>query len=117
MDAAPAGHWRYEIKFDGYRILARIDGDEVRLFTRNGNDWAAKMPRQAEALGHLKLDSAWLDGEVVVLNKAGLPNFQSLQNAFDARRSNAIVYYLFDAPYLNGMDLRNVPLEQRRAAQ
>ncbi|CBW76558.1 ATP-dependent DNA ligase (EC 6.5.1.1) (plasmid) [Mycetohabitans rhizoxinica HKI 454] len=115
VDAAPAGHWRYEIKFDGYRILARIDGDEVKLFTRNGNDWTSKMPRQAEALSRLGLDSAWLDGEVVVLDKAGLPNFQSLQNAFDARRSNGIVYYLFDVPYLNGMDLRNVPLEPRRA--
>ncbi|SIT78745.1 MULTISPECIES: non-homologous end-joining DNA ligase [Burkholderiaceae] len=116
VDAVPAGHWRYEIKFDGYRILARIDGDEVKLFTRNGNDWTSKMPRQAEALSRLGLNSAWLDGEVVVFNEAGLPNFQSLQNAFDARRGNAIVYYLFDVPYLNGLDLRNVPLEPRRAA-
>lgn len=104
----PAGEWRYEIKFDGYRILAltRIDGRAVRLFTRNGNDWTAKMPRQAKALAGLQLDSAWLDGEVVVVNEDGLPDFQALQNAFDTNHSSNIRYYLFDMPYLNGIDLR-----------
>ncbi|MCX4197728.1 EamA family transporter [Methylobacterium organophilum] len=54
VDSVPAGDWRYEIKFDGYRMLARIDSGEVRLFTRNGHDWTAKMPQQAAALaGHL----------------------------------------------------------------
>ena len=116
VDTAPQGDWRYEIKFDGYRILARIDGDEVRLFTRRGNDWTEKMPRQAEALATLGLRSAWLDGEVIVLDEAGMPDFQALQNAFEIGRGGSIVYYLFDVPYLNGMDLRRVPWEQRRAA-
>ena len=66
VDAPPAGDWRYEVKFDGYRILARIDGQDVRLFTRNGHDWSARMPRLVDALRALSLDSAWLDGEVVV---------------------------------------------------
>lgn len=116
VDAVPNGDWHYEIKFDGYRILARIESGKVQLFTRNGHDWTAKMPQQAEALAGLGLESAWLDGEVVVPNEEGTPDFQALQNAFEAGRSANIVYYLFDAPYLNGQDLREVPLQQRRAA-
>lgn len=116
VEAAPEGDWHYEIKFDGYRIMARIEGDDVRLFTRNGHDWTAKMPHQAKALAKLGLESAWLDGEVVVPDEEGVPDFQALQNAFDAGFSKQIVYYLFDVPYLNGMDLREVPLEERRAA-
>lgn len=116
VEAAPPGEWRFEIKFDGYRILARIDDGEVKLFTRNGHDWTHKLPRQAEALASLGLQSAWLDGEVVVANEQGIPDFQALQNAFEVGRSGSIVYYLFDLPYLNGADLRQVPLEQRRAA-
>jgi bifunctional non-homologous end joining protein LigD len=116
VDSAPEGDWCYEIKFDGYRIVARIDGDQVSLFTRNGHDWTTKMPRQAKALADLGLQSAWLDGEVVVANEEGVPDFQALQNAFEDERSDEIVFYLFDLPYLNGMDLRAVPLEQRRGA-
>jgi bifunctional non-homologous end joining protein LigD len=116
VDTAPDGDWRYEIKFDGYRIVARIEDAEVRLFTRNGHDWTAKMPRQAKALAALGLQSAWLDGEVVVTNEQGVPDFQALQNAFEQQHSSDIVFYLFDLPYLNGMDLREVPVEQRRSA-
>ncbi|GGJ85926.1 DNA ligase D [Pseudomonas matsuisoli] len=116
VESAPEGDWRYEIKFDGYRILARIRNGEVRLFTRNGHDWTDKMPRQAEAIAALGLTEGWLDGEVVVADEEGLPDFQALQNAFEANRSERILYYLFDAPYLNGMDLRRVSLEQRRTA-
>uniref|UniRef100_UPI002445B510 DNA polymerase ligase N-terminal domain-containing protein n=1 Tax=Burkholderia gladioli TaxID=28095 RepID=UPI002445B510 len=116
VDGAPDGEWRYEIKFDGYRMLTRVDGAEVRIFTRNGHDWTAKLPDQARAVAGLKLESAWLDGEVVVLDQDGLPDFQALQNAFEEERSGRIHYYLFDIPYLNGMDLRGVPLEARRSA-
>lgn len=116
VESVPDGDWRYEVKFDGYRVMARIDSGKVQLFTRNGHDWTAKMPQQAEALAALGLDSAWLDGEVVVPNEEGTPDFQALQNAFEVGRSGSIVYYLFDMPYLNGMDLRDVPLEERRAA-
>jgi bifunctional non-homologous end joining protein LigD len=116
VEKAPDGQWSYEIKFDGYRIMARIDHDDVRLFTRNGHDWTHKLPKQAEALAALGLESAWLDGEMVVADEQGVPDFQALQNAFDSGRSGAILYYLFDLPYLNGVDLREVPVEERRAA-
>ena len=116
VDSAPEGQWSYEIKFDGYRIMARIDHDQVQLFTRNGHDWTHKLPQQAEALAALGLESAWLDGEMVVANEQGVPDFQALQNAFEVGRSGGILYYLFDLPYLNGVDLREVPVEERRAA-
>jgi bifunctional non-homologous end joining protein LigD len=116
VEKAPGGEWSYEIKFDGYRIMARIDHDEVKLFTRNGHDWTHKLPRQAQALAALGLESAWLDGEMVVANEQGVPDFQALQNAFDSGRSGNILYYLFDMPYLNGVDLREVPVEERRVA-
>ncbi len=111
----PEGDWLYEVKFDGYRILARVRGDEVRLFTRNGHDWTERLPQQAKALAKLGLSDSWLDGEVVALNEQGLPDFQQLQNAFDIGRSHDLIYYLFDAPFLNGEDMREVPLETRRA--
>ncbi|WP_095047492.1 DNA ligase D [Pseudomonas sp. Irchel s3h9] len=116
VDSAPEGQWSYEIKFDGYRIMARIDHDQVQLFTRNGHDWTHKLPQQAKAVAALGLESAWLDGEMVVANEQGVPDFQALQNAFEAGRSGNILYYLFDLPYLNGVDLREVPVEERRAA-
>ncbi|WP_434611388.1 DNA ligase D [Pseudomonas sp. D2-30] len=116
VESAPDGEWLYEIKFDGYRVMARIDNGDVRLITRNGHDWTHKLPKQAEALAGLGLESAWLDGEMVVADEQGVPDFQALQNAFDAGSSGKIAYYLFDLPYLNGMDLRKVPVEERRAA-
>lgn len=116
VDRAPEGDWQYEIKFDGYRMLTRIREGEVRLFTRNGHDWTERLPHQAKALQALKLKDSWLDGEVVSLNGDGLPDFQALQNAFDIGRSLDIVYYLFDAPFLNGQDQREAPVEARRAA-
>ena len=120
VDTAPPGdEWAYEIKFDGYRVLIRIDHraakHPVRIDTRAGNDWSAKFSKQADALAQLDLESAWLDGEAVVLDHNDVPNFQALQNAFDANRPQDIVIYLFDVPYLNGYDLRAVPLVQRRA--
>ena len=115
VSAVPHGDWVIESKFDGYRMLARIDGDEVRLFTRNGNDWTDKLKSVANAIVDLGLDSAWLDGEIVVLNDAGVPDFNLLQNAIDSSRSNDIEMFVFDVPYLGGMDLRKVPLVSRRA--
>ncbi|REG57885.1 bifunctional non-homologous end joining protein LigD [Paraburkholderia sp. BL6669N2] len=120
VDAAPPGdEWSYEIKFDGYRVLTRIDRDAkagaVKVFTRAGNDWTAKFSKQVKAFEQLGIESAWLDGEAVVLDQNGVPNFQALQNAFDANRPQDIIVYLFDIPFLNGYDLRGVPLEQRRA--
>jgi bifunctional non-homologous end joining protein LigD len=107
--------WIYEIKFDGYRMLSRIEGGEVRLITRNGNDWSRKLPHLVKALGKLKLKSSWLDGEIAMLDENGIPDFQSLQNAFDSAHTERIIYYLFDVPFYEGYDLREVSLVERRA--
>ena len=109
------GDWTYEIKLDGYRILARIQGGAVRLFTRNANDWTAKMPRLARELAALPVETAWLDGEVVVLADGGIPNFNALQNAFDTRGTEVLTYFAFDLLYLNGKDLRAIAFRERRA--
>jgi len=118
VDEAPhdAG-WIWEIKFDGYRLLARVDAtsDEVRLFTRRGNDWTERMPGLVDAVRRLGIGSAWLDGEIVVNGAHGVPDFNALQNAFESARVADIQYYVFDLPFWNGHDLRNVPLVERRA--
>ncbi|SFU27997.1 ATP-dependent DNA ligase LigD phosphoesterase module /ATP-dependent DNA ligase LigD polymerase module [Polaromonas sp. YR568] len=111
--ADPEG-WVYEIKYDGYRMLARIEGSSVRLFTRNGNDWTSKLPKLAKAVAALKLPSGWIDGEIVVMNEHGVPDFGALQNAFDRASTASIVYYVFDLPFFDGLDLRQLPLSQRR---
>ena len=125
--------WRFELKFDGYRILARRDGDTVQLITRNGNDWTHRMPRLARAVAALPIESGWIDGEIVVLDRHGIPEFQALQNAFESSRSvrarlhpgaaaeedgdtGGLVFYVFDLPFFNGHDLRNLPLQERRKA-
>ncbi|SPO61538.1 non-homologous end-joining DNA ligase [Pseudomonas inefficax] len=111
----PAGAWRYEIKYDGYRMLARIDG-AVQLFNKNGYDWTDRMPLLAADLARLAVHSAWLDGEVVVQDDDGRPAFQTLQSAFATRQTDDLVYVAFDLLYLNGIDLRGKPVEQRRQA-
>lgn len=106
--------WLYELKFDGYRLLARVDKGEVRLYTRNGNDWTHKLPAIRDAVAQLPLRSGWLDGELVVPGPTGAPDFQALQAAFDSKSSDAMQYWLFDLPYYMGYDLRAVPLVERR---
>lgn len=116
VDAPPGNHdaWTWESKFDGYRLLARVDGGDVQLFTRNGNDWTAKLKPLHASIRKLKFPPGWYDGEIVVMDPQGIPNFGALQNAFDSATTREIVYFLFDVPYLKGCDLRNVPLEARR---
>jgi bifunctional non-homologous end joining protein LigD len=113
--ADPAG-WQYEIKFDGYRLLARIDGKSIKLFTRNGNDWTKQLPVLAASLAKMKLPQGWYDGEIVALDRNGMPDFQTLQQAFDGANTQSLIYYLFDLPYCGGYDLRAVPLAERRHA-
>ncbi|MCZ2496494.1 DNA ligase D [Xylophilus sp. Kf1] len=122
VTSVPDGDWVVETKFDGYRMLARIDGDEVRLFTRNGNDWTDRLAPVAAAVAGLGLTSAWLDGEIVVLDDAGVPDFNRLQNALDRRgtdirdtRAGDITLFVFDLPFLGNRDLRAVPLRDRRS--
>src|SRR6185503_11443690 len=115
VQAPPGGDWSYELKFDGYRILARNSKGGARLFTRNGHDWTDKLAAQAKALEQLGLEDGWLDGEIIVSGKGGVPDFQALQNAFDEQRTGEIHYFLFDLPYYGGYDLRVSPLAERRA--
>jgi len=117
VDRAPTddSDWQYEIKFDGYRMLTRVEGGEVRLFTRNNNDWTSKLGHLARAITSAKNPDGWYDGEAVVLNAKGAPDFGALQRAFDSSSVSDIVLYLFDLPYCDGRDLRAVPLVQRRA--
>jgi len=108
-------NWLYEIKFDGYRLLARVDAKGgVQLLTRNGHDWSGRMPHLVRAIERMKLKPGWLDGEIVVLNESGGTDFQALQNAFDSDKTRSIVYFLFDLPYYGGFDLTGVPLVERR---
>jgi bifunctional non-homologous end joining protein LigD len=113
-DIPPGDDWLYEIKFDGYRIVTRIDGDDVRCFTRNGHDWSHRLPTLVKAIRALGIGWGWLDGEIVVAGPKGTPDFQLLQNAFDAQRTQDIRYYVFDLPFHDGEDLRERPLIERR---
>ena len=107
--------WVFEIKFDGYRMLARAEGGRVRLLTRNGNDWTAKLPELVRSLEATELPDGWYDGEIIMPGTQVPADFQALQGAFDSSRTADIVYYLFDLPYCAGYDLRDVPLVERRA--
>ncbi|MBK0394688.1 DNA ligase D [Ramlibacter algicola] len=107
--------WLYEIKFDGYRMLARAEGGRVRLVTRNGNDWTSKLSALREALEAMNLPDGWYDGEIILPGRESPSDFQALQGAFDTARTKDIVYYLFDLPYCAGYDLRQARLEERRA--
>ena len=115
VTAAPAGKWIVETKFDGYRLMARVDGGKAKLITRGGHDWTAKMKALAADIEALGIDSAWIDGEIVVMGKDGVPEFNLLQNAMDASSSDDIDYFVFDLPFHGERDLRKVPLASRRA--
>jgi bifunctional non-homologous end joining protein LigD len=106
--------WIFEIKFDGYRMLTRVQGKDVRLVTRNGNDWTDKLRPLQEEIRRMKLPDGWYDGEIVVHDEYGKPDFNLLQLAFDGSNRAQIVYFIFDAPYLKGYDIRDVRLDQRR---
>ncbi len=108
------GDWLYEIKLDGYRLLARIEQGDIRLITRNGKDWTHRFPEIARALEPLPVDSALLDGEVVALGQDGVSRFGELQEALSSGRTPSLVYQLFDLPYLQGHDLRQVALLERK---
>lgn len=114
VDAAPsdAAEWVFEAKFDGYRMLARVADGSARLYTRSGLDWTHRLRPLAKAAG--RLPEGWYDGEIVVLDAKGVPDFQALQGSFDDNSPESIIYYLFDLPYSLGRDLRRQPLTLRR---
>jgi bifunctional non-homologous end joining protein LigD len=112
---APEGDdWLHEVKFDGYRLIGRIEDGKVELRTRNGHDWTDRFGSLAQSLARLPVRQAFVDGEVVVLDRRGISDFQALQNAFRGYTKRSFVYYLFDLMYLDGYDLRKSPLEERK---
>jgi len=110
----PAGDgWLHELKFDGYRILARLENGRARLWTRNGNDWTERFPAVATAIERLDAQVALLDGELVAQLADGRSSFQALQNA--GIRSD-LRYYGFDLLHLDGLDLVGVQQDARKEA-
>ena len=115
VDTAPAGpDWLHEIKYDGYRMLCRIEDGACRILSRNGKDWTAAFRNLADALARLPVRSAWIDGEIVVVDDKGRSSFQALQNALSEGTPARPIYYAFDLPYLNGVDLRSTALDERK---
>jgi len=114
VEKPPEGDdWIHEVKFDGYRSQIVIDEDGTRIFTRRGLDWTAKYRDLAEAAKALDVESAIIDGEIIVLNEAGLSDFSELRKAI-TRRQHDLYFVAFDLLHLNGHDLRDMPLEDRR---
>lgn len=115
VDSAPKGDdWIHEIKFDGYRVLARKEGKRVKLISRNNLDWTAKSKIIAEEIGKLPCRSILLDGELVVFDRKGISHFQSLQSEQKHGGSN-LHYVIFDILHLDGKNLRDRTILDRKA--
>ena len=105
--------WIFEIKWDGYRVIAEMDKGYARLYSRNGLSFTERYHGVATALEKIR-HQAVLDGEVVVLDDKGHPSFEALQNYRSHRTAGHLVYEVFDIIYLDGHDLRGLPLLRRR---
>jgi bifunctional non-homologous end joining protein LigD len=115
VDTVPKGtRWIHEIKFDGYRVQVHLRDATVKVFTRRGNDWTKRFRKIAHDAWHVNAGSAIIDGEIVVPAADGTTDFSVLQNELKGK-SNKIVLVAFDLLYLNGNDLRKLPLIQRKA--
>lgn len=115
MDRVPRGdRWIHEIKFDGYRVQLHIANSDTMVFTRRGHDWTHRFRKIAHDAFQIKAESAIIDGEVVAPADNGTTDFSVLQNELKGR-STKIVMVAFDLLYLNGRDLRAVPLFERKA--
>lgn len=111
--------WIHELKYDGYRLHVCLQDGRVRLLTRRGHDWADRMPSVAEAAARVKAKSAYLDGELVLLNDAGRPDFDGLHHCVRSKRTRLpglLAVQAFDLLHLDGADLRDWPLVERKAA-
>src|SRR5712672_54496 len=115
VDKVPSGdRWLHEIKFDGYRVQVHLRDAAVKVFTRRCNDWTNRFRKIAADAWHINAGSAIIDGEVVVPSADGTTDFSVLQNELKGR-SKKIVMVAFDLLYLNGYDLRKLPLSERKA--
>lgn len=111
----PTGEgWVHEIKFDGYRFLAHVHKGQAVLVTRNGHDWTDKFQAIADGLKGLRVNTAILDGEAVVLDEHGRSDFQALQAMLKDEQPATPSFYVFDLLYLDGEDLRPLPLIERK---
>jgi bifunctional non-homologous end joining protein LigD len=107
------GHWLYEVKFDGFRVLAVKKGKAVELWSRNHKRLDERFPGVVGAVARLAVRECVLDGEVCALDEKGRSSFQLLQNA--AGKEHPVVYYVFDVVAERGKDLRNLPLRERKS--
>ena len=110
----PGSRWIHEIKFDGYRVQVHLHNQAVNVFTRRGHDWTNRFKKVAHDAWHIKAGSAILDGEIVVPAADGTTDFSVLQNELKGK-STSIVLVAFGLLYLNGRDLRKLPLLERKA--
>jgi bifunctional non-homologous end joining protein LigD len=106
--------WVYELKYDGIRLLCRLDGDDVRCISRNGSDWTGKVGPIVDALAALDLGGAWLDGELIVVDPNGRSDFSLLQHTREQGKLEELQFCIFDALYLDGKDIRGEPLSERK---
>jgi bifunctional non-homologous end joining protein LigD len=114
IDRVPSGErWIHEIKFDGYRVQLHLANEAVRIFTRRGHDWTKRFKKIADEAWHISAGSAIIDGEIVVPAADGSTDFSVLQNQLRGK-SDKIVMVAFDLLYLNGYDLRKLPLLERK---
>jgi DNA ligase D-like protein (predicted ligase) len=115
VDAPPQGpEWLHEIKYDGYRMHARLDLGRIQLLTRTGLDWTHKYPSIAAALTVLPAKQAYLDGELCGVRADGKTSFSMIQTASDSGNANALVFFLFDLLYLDGEVISAAPLRERK---
>ena len=116
VDQAPDGpDWLHEIKFDGYRLHARLDRGSVKLLTPTSLDWTHKYPPIAEAVSSLGARQAYLDGELCGIFPDGITSFSMIQAASDAGNAAGLVYFIFDLLHLDGDDVAARPLIERKA--
>jgi bifunctional non-homologous end joining protein LigD len=107
--------WLHEIKYDGYRIGCRLERGRVTLLSRNNNDWTDRFPEICDAAARLGAAAAFLDGEVAIVDAQGRTSFQALQNAFRGGSRASLVYFVFDLLHLDGEDVGERPLDDRKA--
>jgi bifunctional non-homologous end joining protein LigD len=107
-------NWIHEIKYDGYRLQARMSGGKVQLFTRRALDWSARFPTIKQALKRLPVSSALVDGEVIVQDERGFSSFSGLQAQLRSGKFDKMAYFVFDLLYCEGRDMRAVPLRERK---
>src|SRR6185312_11157088 len=110
----PRAGWIHEVKHDGYRTLLSTERRKARAFTRNGFDWTERYSSIANAAAKLDCRSAIIDGEVIVQNERGVSDFESLKSAI-RWQPHRLILCSFDLLHLNGKDLRDLPLAERRA--